>query len=142
MVTGTEDPIAATAALAVDPSKAADLRIALAKIVTDAKAADRQATLDTMKAQFADVADARKMAVALADSGSKMVWGAPVISVVVTVGFFAVVGAMVFGPTPSDAGKAAMLNILIFAPAAGWTSVRGYPQSLRPALVDEKPLTA
>lgn len=125
-ITGTEDPAAAAAALAADPAKAADLRVALAKIAADAEAAQRQADLDEMRAAMADVADARKATVTLAASGSKIAWGAPVVSVVVVVGFFAAFGAMMFAPSPADPGKAAMLNILVGSLASGWTAVIGF----------------
>jgi len=125
-ITGTEDPAAAAAALAADPAKAADLRIALAKIAADADAAERQANLDEMRSQLADVAGARQATVALAASGSRIAWGAPVVSVVVVVGFVGAFAALIFGPTATDPGRAAMLNILVGSLSAGWTAVLGY----------------
>lgn len=62
----------------------------------------------------------------LASSGSKIAWGAPVVSVVVVVGFLLAIMALVFGPAPADPGRATMLNVLIGSLATGWTAVISY----------------
>lgn len=69
------------------PQQTSDLRVALAKIVADQEAADRADDLDSLKAQLADVANARAQTVALAQSGSFMVWSAAVLSFVLLVAF-------------------------------------------------------
>ena len=125
-VVGTTDPEAAAAALAADPAKAADLKVALARIAADAAAADRQEELDEMKAQLADVAGARQQTVDLAKAGSSIAWAAPVVSTVVSVGFFAVIGLLAFAPVSTDPGRAAMLNTLVGVLATGFASVLGY----------------
>ena len=125
-VVGTTDPEAAAAALAADPQKAADLRVALARIAADNAAADRQAELDDMKAQLADVSSARQQTVDLARAGSSIAWAAPVVSVVVVVGFFLAFTMVMFAPSMSDPGKAAMVNQLLGFMGAGFASVMGY----------------
>ncbi len=125
-VVGTTDPEAAAAALAADPQKAADLRVALARIAADAAAADRQEQLDELKAQLADVSSARDQTIQLAKAGSSIAWAAPVISTVVTVGFFAAFAMVLFAPNLTDPGKAAMVNQLLGFLGAGFASVLGY----------------
>ena len=125
-VVGTTDPEAAAAALAADPQKAADLKVALARIAADSAAADRQADLEDMKAQLADVAGARQQTVDLAKTGSSIAWAAPVVSVVVSVGFFGVIALLAFAPVSTDPGRAAMLNTLVGVLATGFASVIGY----------------
>jgi hypothetical protein len=61
-ITGTNSPDAAAAALAVDPAKATELSVALAKISADAKAAQDVAETERLKAALGDVADARATA--------------------------------------------------------------------------------
>lgn len=89
-VTGTSDADAALAALAKDPQAAINLRIQLAQIaaqreVEQDKAAEaaRQAQIDELKARLDDVAGARNQTVELAKAGSKIAYGAPIVSVVV-----------------------------------------------------------
>lgn len=86
-ITGTTDPQAAEIILN-DPQKSVDARIALAKIAAEQQAAEQQAKLDTLRAELSDVASARSQTVALAQADSKIAWAAPIISVVIVVGFF------------------------------------------------------
>ena len=125
-ITGTDNPEAAAAALAADPSKAADLQVALARIAAESDAADRAADLEDFKASIADVAGARTQTVDLAKMGSPIAWAAPTVSVVVTAGFFAVTAIVAFAPVTADAGRAAMLNQLIGALTLAFGSVISY----------------
>lgn len=124
-VTGTDDPAAAAAVLA-DPAKAASLRVQLAQIVAQAEAAAEAAKLETFKAALADTANARAQTVSLASSGSRIAWGAPIISLVLVVGFFLAFTLLLLGKPQSDPGTAAMLNILVGSLAAGFASTVGY----------------
>ena len=80
---GTTDAASVQTAVDADPSKAAALQARL-----DAGTA-------TLKAELADVADARATTVGLARAGSPIAWGSPVISALV-VAAFAAVAVVVF----------------------------------------------
>lgn len=70
-VLGTDDPEAAALAIR-DPAKAADLRVRLTEIAIEDKRVD-----------LADVANARAQTIALAQSGSGIAWGAPLVTGIV-----------------------------------------------------------
>lgn len=123
-VTGTDNPEAAAAALAADPSKAAELRVALAKIAADADQADRQASLDEMRASLADVADARKATVSLATSGSRMAWGAPILSGIILVSFAVMLCVVLTQAIPE--GSAPLANVLLGTLSAMATQVANF----------------
>lgn len=121
-VVGTDDPATAAAVLS-DPGKLADLRIRLAEIAAQREAAATQARLEEMKAAVADTANARAQTVALAAAHSPIAWGAPIVSLVVTIGFFgsfAVLATRNFAPDP---GAAAMLNIMVGALGAAFAGI-------------------
>ncbi len=109
-VTGTSDPAAANAALA-DPILAGDLRVQLAQIAADREREMREADLDSLKAALGDVAGARAQTLALAQAGSSLSWGAPVVSVVVVAMFGILAGLLLFRAVPE--GSAGLLNILL-----------------------------
>lgn len=113
-VTGSSDPVAQAAAVS-DPQVAADLRVQLSQI-----AADQQA------AQLADVANARQQTVTLAQGGSKIAWGAPVISIVVVAGFFGAFAALMWVQAIDDAGVSAMINMMTGGLVAGLSTVLSY----------------
>lgn len=123
--TGTADPAGQVQAMA-DPAVESKLRLDLAQIAADRETARDVATQNRMDALLADVADARRQTVALAASGSRIAWGAPVVSLVATAGFLAAFAALVFAPVVQDAGRAAMVNIMVGALAGGYTGVLGY----------------
>jgi hypothetical protein len=112
-VTGTSDP-AAQAIAATDPQIAADLRVQLAQI-----AADQQA------AQLADVASARQQTVQLAQAGSSMAWGTPVVSTLVLGSFALMCGIVLFRAIPEGSmalaqGLLEVLKILSVTVVAYW----------------------
>ena len=122
-VTGAADPDAQLAALA-DPDLAAQLRIELARIAaTQAAAADASAEA-RLAAHLADVANARATAVHLAQSGSAMAWGAPVVSLVVLATFGAVMSLVLMQAVP--VGSETVLNVLLGTLGAMATNVVGY----------------
>ena len=120
-VLGTDDPAAVTAAIA-DPVKAAELRIRLAEISAAEHQAERQADLDELRATLADTASARSQTVTLAQAGSPIAWGAPVISALVVGGFGGVLYAGAAGGLPTDAAYAQLVGAL----AAGFGAVLQY----------------
>ncbi|EHL99401.1 hypothetical protein HMPREF9946_03163 [Acetobacteraceae bacterium AT-5844] len=117
-VTGADNP--ADAALAVsDPAKAAELRVALAKIEREAEAAERAAFL-------ADLASARQQTVALAQAGSGIAWAPAIISTVIVVGFFVCTLVMLFVERTWDERTAGLLNTLYGALILGFGQVSNY----------------
>lgn len=92
--TGTDDPVAAKAKLDEDPRLAAEVRTKLAEIAVeqerlrlDAEEKRRAAELAELEKRLGDVKDARATMLTLSASGDPMRWGAPVVSVVVTLLF-------------------------------------------------------
>ncbi len=122
-VTGTPETAAQAVALA-DPEKAAALRVELAKIAAEQESAAAAAAAAALAAQLTDVANARALTVQLAQSGSRIAWGAPVVSVVVLVTFGI---TMIMALTRSlPAGAEPVLNVLMGTLGAMATSVVGY----------------
>ena len=64
--------------------------MAMLKEQHDAEAKKREARLEQIRAEIEDTKGARSTFAALALANSPMAWGAPVVSVLVTVGFFSV----------------------------------------------------
>ena len=80
---GTADPAVVQSQVDADPVKADALRTRLG------------AETDQLKAELADVVDARASTLALARAASPIAWGSPVISVIVVAAFVAVSGIVV-----------------------------------------------
>ena len=140
--TGTDDPVQAQKAIAQDPRIAADLRAKLAEIAVaqermrlDADAAKRaaeladldkrrQADLAGLEQRLADVQSARGAMLQLAAGKDPMRWGAPVVSLVVTLMF--VLSLLIF-TMPSvftvQQGTEQMVNIVLGALVAAFTAV-------------------
>lgn len=103
-ITGTKTPTAADVA-GLPPDKAAELRIQLAKIAAEAQAAERNAELETMKAELADVSNARAQTIALASAGSKLAWAPVVISVIVLAAFGATILVVLTSALPAGSER-------------------------------------
>ena len=116
---GTEPtPDAVSAAIAADPDAVAKIQA-----VESSKAADELADLN---ARLADVQDARQQTIHLAESGSSIAWGAPVVSVLVTVLFAAVVMLLIVKPIQFSDTQATILNILVGILGGAFTQVVNY----------------
>lgn len=109
-VFGTSDPAAVEQQVTADPAKA------------DAFAARLQADTEQLKAELADVAGARGTTVALAQAGSPIAWGAPVVSVGVTLGFVGILAVMTLHTLPDSA----VVNVLVGTLATAFGSVVNY----------------
>ena len=118
-ITGTADPAKAAEVLAARPDLATNLRLRLAEIEADAAKAQRQAELDTLRAELADVASARGQTLGLAQANSRIAWSAPIISIVVVTGFF-------LTPLAGKWFDAALDPIWLGALIAGFTAVIQY----------------
>lgn len=83
-VAGTDDAVAAAAALSGDPAKALEARIKLTEIAVAAEAARQQHQLEVLKAELADTSSARNQTIELARIGSSLAWMPAVQTVAVT----------------------------------------------------------
>ena len=122
-VTGATDPDLQAHALQ-DPEKAGALRVELARIAAQQEASAAEAAQAAFVAQLADVTSARSMTVQLAQAGSEIAWGAPVVSVVVLLTFGGVVALALTRTMPP--GAEPILNVLLGTLGAMATSVVGY----------------
>lgn len=89
-VLGTDNPADIERAIAADPEKALQFKLALieAEATASRHAAEmRQKDIDELKARFDDVAGARSQTVELAKAGSPIAYGPVVVSILVTLAF-------------------------------------------------------
>jgi lysozyme family protein len=129
-VTGTPDAAEAQRKLAADPALAIQLRIRLAEIALETqKAMDiaaeqkRQAELAAQQKALENTQGARSTMVDLVKSGSSIAWGAPVVSVIVTVGFFGILLVLILSARPFPAELTSIINITVGALAAAFATV-------------------
>lgn len=108
------------AALSQNPELALRLKEALIR----AESEERQRQHEEVLAQLADVASARTQTVDLAMAGSAIAWGAPIISVIVTAGFFAML-YLVFTCEIPD-GSQRLADIMLGWLGAAFSAVVGY----------------
>jgi hypothetical protein len=127
--TGTDDPEAARQKLQADPVAVANLRIQLAQIAlegerlrAESEEKRRQSELDQLTKRLVDVQGARTSMLDLVREGSPISWGAPVISVIVTIGFFVTLIIMMRGGPTNEAARE-ILNIIVGALVAAFTAV-------------------
>lgn len=107
-------PEAVSQAVASDPSGAA---LKLAEIEAETKRQD---------AYLADLANARGTTVSLAQAGSKIAWGAPVVSLVISLGFFTVMFMLFFVKAEMPQSVFQLLSILFGVLATLFTQVGNY----------------
>lgn len=102
-----------------------------AKIASDQAAVEKfKAELENgraeLEARIADTQSAREQTVKLAEAGSAISWGAPIVSGFVVVGFLSVLGLFFFGMFPSTDTAAAIANMLVGSLAAAFVQVINY----------------
>lgn len=107
-------PEAVSAAIQQDPQGAAQ------------KLAQIEAQSKDLAAYLADVADARSTTVQLAKAGSNIAWGAPVVSVIIGVGFFSVMIMLFFVRAEMPSSVFQLLSILFGVLATLFTQVGNY----------------
>jgi len=129
-VTGTHDAAEAQRKLAADPALAGQLRIRLAEIALETqKAMDsaaeqkRQAELAAQQKALENTQGARNTMVDLVKSGSSIAWGAPVVSVIVTVGFFGILLVLIMTDKSFPTELTSIINITVGALAAAFATV-------------------
>lgn len=135
-VTGTDlaAPGGAAAAILAIQGKselAAQLQTQLAGIASAAQVerdreadAERQADADLMKATLASQSDARATEVALTKGGSKLAWGAPVLSAIILLAFGGMLWVVLTRAIPEN--SAALANVLLGTLAAMATQVANF----------------
>lgn len=122
-VTGATEAAAQVAAVA-NPDVAKELRLQLAQIAAESANAASKSMQDQLSSQLADVSNARSTTIQLAQSGSTIAWGAPVVSIIVLLTFGAVMTAALTRTLPTNAEP--VLNVLLGTLGAMATSVVSY----------------
>ena len=117
---GTSDAAGIEKAIAADPNLALQFKMAVMQAEADA----RRQEFDTLQAQLADVQSARNQTVKLAEAGSVIAWGAPIISILITVGFFAMLYVVIRQEIPESSQTLA--NIMLGSLGTSFTAVVGY----------------
>lgn len=107
-------PQAVATAIQADPSAAA---VKLAQIEAETKANE---------AGLADIANARSTTVQLATVGSSIAWGAPVVSVVVTIGFFGIMFMLFFVRAEMPQSVFQLLSVMMGILATAFGAVVQY----------------
>jgi hypothetical protein len=77
-------------------------------------------------AYLADIQSARQLTVALVKEGSPIAWGAPLVSVLLTIGFFAILAIFLVWATELPEFQRSVLYVLIGTLASGFTQVVNY----------------
>lgn len=119
-VLGVDDPAAIEAALARDPAKALEFK----RLVLEAEGQARQQALDELTARLHDVQSARSQTVELAKSGSSLAWGAAIISIMITVGFFVMLYLVIRREIPDS--SMTLANIMLGSLGTSFTAVVSY----------------
>lgn len=107
-------PQAVASAIQADPNAAA---VKLAQIEAETKAKD---------AELADIANARATTVQLAQSGSSIAWGAPAVSLIVTLGFFGVMLMLFFIRSEMPQSVFQLLSVMLGILATAFAGVVQY----------------
>lgn len=107
-VLGVDDATGIEAAIARDSALALQFQMA----VMAAREQERQAALETLRTQLADVQSARGQTVALAQAGSPLAWGAPLVSILVVLIFGVVMYFAMTRVIPESRFNDGMLGIL------------------------------
>ena len=132
--TGAKDPTAAQQKVKDDPAVSAALQQKLAEIALDAAKTQneeedkkRADEIAQMRILLEDTQGARSTFQTLAQANSVFAWGAPAVSVIVTIGFFSVLLFLInHDPVAANSNRSDVIqivNILIGTLAAGFATV-------------------
>lgn len=113
-VFGTTDEAAIVAKMEADPKLAEQFKAKL------------EAETATLRMQIEDTQDARATTVKLAEAGSSIAWGAPVVSVMVVFGFITLLTVLILRPIEMNAIQSTLLNVLLGYLGAGFQQVVNY----------------
>jgi hypothetical protein len=94
---GTTDPNQISLAIQKDQSKLEQFK------------AELEAATEDEKLAFQDIQSARQQTMTLAGAGSLIAWGAPIISTMVTLGFFTILMLYMYSPAGADNAVVTML---------------------------------
>jgi hypothetical protein len=119
-ILGTDDPSGIEAVIARDPNAALQFKTALIQAEADARRLDHEAIL----AQIRDVQSAREQTVRLAEAKSPIASGAVVVSVIVLIGFAAMLWLVIREEVPSN--QRDMVTLLLGTLAGMASSVVAY----------------
>ena len=114
-VTGTADPVQAQKRLARSAALAAALRLRLSAIALDA---GKSATRAAERKRRARVVNPRPVQVTHDAPPHPASWGAPAVSVLVTIGFFVLLIVLITGGIRTTPGDTTVLNIVNIAVGA------------------------
>lgn len=124
-VTGTSDPVEAQKKLAENNEVATQLRVKLAEIALQAQMAQltaeeqrRQAELAQMQKSLENTQGARSSLIDLVRAGSPIAWGAPVVSIIITGGFFIFLIILMLGGIRTNGQDPTVSNIINIAVGA------------------------
>lgn len=141
-ITGKEDPEDAAKVISGDAAKAAELRVRLAQISSeadsrqreadlkalqlqlDAAATRQQVDLDALRQSIADVTAARGSAAQFARLGSPLAWGAPVLSAIILISFAVILYVVLYLGIRNE--SLALANVLLGTLAAMTTQVANF----------------
>lgn len=120
-ITGASDPVAARQKLDSDPQVLATLQQRLAEIALEATRAQnaesdqqRHDEIDVLKASMDNTAGARSLMQSLSASHSPVAYAAPVVSLVVTFGFFVILALLMFAGMPeADPNTISIVNLTV-----------------------------
>lgn len=119
-VLGVDDPAELEAAIARDPAKALEFK----RLVLEAEGQARQQAFEEFDARLRDVQSARVQTVELAKAGSVIAWGAPIMSALITVGFFVMLYLVIRREIPE--GSRDLANIMLGSLGTSFTAVVAY----------------
>lgn len=119
-ILGADDATGIERAIAADPNLALQFRMAVIQAEADARAQE----FETLRAQLADVQSARNQTVELAKAGSVIAWGAPLVSILITVGFFVMLYLVIRREIPE--GSQTLANIMLGSLGTSFTAVVSY----------------
>jgi lysozyme family protein len=142
-ITRTDNPKEAAEKLNADPAAADALRFKLAEIAAaqeekrlqmqiallkeqnEQEAIRREAQLEELRVGIEDTKNARSTFSALALANNPMAWGAPLVSLLVTIGFFGILTILIlgWGDLKENSQVAQIINITVGALAAAFATV-------------------
>ena len=119
-ILGTEDPNGIERAIAEDPNRALQFKMAVVQAEADA----RRQEFGALQAQLADVQSARSQTVKLAEVRSPIAYGAVMVSAIVLVGFAVVLWLVIREEVPAN--QRDMVTLLLGTLAGMASSVVAY----------------
>ncbi len=126
-------PEAVDQAIRSAPPEVAQAKLAAAEAAATEEVARIKASVelaaietDAFKAGIADNEAARQQTIALAQSGSAIAWGAPLLSVLVVISFGVILAIWLIHPPQVDTASLSVLNILLGTQAAAFMQTVNY----------------